>query len=163
MNKEKRITLPEAQEQFAKSIYNRIWGLLEKKDRTPSGDEDLLLSAYASLYHWKIIGTVINLQRGYWMLSRVYQTLNQVEQALEWALKCQEITEENSAEMEDFDLAFAREGLARAFALAGDLDQARENYDLAAELGKIIKDPEDQQVFMKDFNSGNWYELTRSK
>jgi predicted DNA-binding protein len=112
-------------------------GAAGKKDRIPSNDEYLLLIAYASLYHWKIIGTVINLQRGYWMLSRVYQTLKQVEQALEWVLKCQEITEENSAEMEDFDLA--------------------------AELGKIIKDPEDQRGFMKDFNSGDWYELTRRK
>ncbi len=135
MIEEKRITLLEAQEEFAKSIYNSIWELLEKKDRTPSDDEDLLLSAYASLYHWKMIGTVINLQRGYWMLSRVYQTLNQEGHALEWALKCQEITEENSAEMEDFDLAFA---------LAGNLNQARENYDLAAEPGKIIKNSDDQ-------------------
>lgn len=159
MNEEPRITLQEAQRKFAKSIYNGIWELLEKEDRTPSEDEDLLLSAYASLYHWKMIGTVVNLQRGYWMLSRVYQTLGQAEQALQWALKCQKLTVENPSEMEDFDLAFAREGLARAFAIAGNLDQAKENHDLAAELGKEIADPQDQLVFMKDFNSGNWYDL----
>ena len=32
MNEKRRINLQEAQEKFAKSIYNEIWNLLGKKD-----------------------------------------------------------------------------------------------------------------------------------
>lgn len=160
MNQEKRITLPEAQEIFAKSISNQIWGLLEKEDRTNSEDEDLLLCAYSSLYHWKQIGTKVNLQRGYWMISHVHHVLGESQQALDWALKCQLVTENYPDEMEDFDRAYAREGLARAYAQAGDLEQAKKNYSLAAELGEKIKDPDDKQIFIDDFKSGNWFELS---
>lgn len=154
------MTLREAQESFAKTTYNGIWALLEKKDRTPSEDEDLILMAYSSLYHWKQIGTEVNLQRGYWMISRVYQVLGDSQQALDWAHRCQQITDKYPGKMEDFDLAYAREGLARAYALAGDLEKAKKEYDLAAELGESIEDPEDRQIFINDFESGNWYQVT---
>lgn len=160
MSEDKKNPLKEEHLQFAKSTNNKVWSLLEKSVRSPAEDQEMLLTAYASLYHWMNAGTAVNTQRGYWMLSRVYQVLNQGETALEWALKCQEITENNLAEMEDFDLAFAREGLARAYALAGDLDRAKEQYDLAAELGTEIEDPEDQEVFMKDFKGGDWHQFS---
>jgi len=160
MNQEKKITLLEAQEIFAKSSFNGIWELLEKSKRTPEDNENLLLGAYASLYHWKQVGTAVNLQRGYWMISRVYQVLGEAQQALDWARKCQQVTENYPAGMEDFDRAFAREGLARAYAMVDELEKAREQYDLAAELGKLIEDPDDKRIFMKDFENGNWYQLS---
>jgi tetratricopeptide (TPR) repeat protein len=159
MSGDTKLTLSEAQLKFAKLIYNNIWGLLNKSDRTASEDEDMLLSAYASLYHWKQVGNEINLQRGYWMLSRVYQTMGHADQAIEWALKCQRITKENPTVMADFDLAYAEEGLARAYALAGDLKKAEKHYKLATDLGNKIKDPEDQKIFLGDLQDGNWYQL----
>lgn len=160
MNEEKEMTQIEAQLKFAKSSFNGIWELLNKTKRTPDDDENLLLGAFASLYHWKQVGTAVNIQRGYWMISRVYQVLGDADQALQWAIKCQAVTKDNPSEMEDFDPAFAREGLARAYALAGDIEKAQEHYDLAAELGDEIADSEDRQVFLNDFESGNWYEVS---
>ena len=145
--------------EFAKSTNNRVWELLKKNERSPADDQEMLLAAYASLYHWMNAGTAVNHQRGYWLLSRVYRVLSQGEPALEWALKCQEITEKHLAEMNDFDLAFAREGLARAYAFSGDHERAKEQYDLAAGLGNKIMDPEDRQIFMKDFREGDWNKL----
>jgi len=159
MSEDNQTALRETQLKFAKSIFNGIWDLLEKTDRTPLEDEDLLIGAFASLYHWKQVGTAVNFQRGYWMISRVYQTLGEKSQALAWALKCQAATEENLAEMEDFDLAFAQEGLARAYALNGDLKKAQEHYLLAAELGEQIKDPEDKEIFLRDLQGGDWFQL----
>ena len=159
MNEEKMFTLLDAQEKFAKSIYNQIWNLLDKKDRTPSENEDLVLSAYASLYHWKQIGTEVNLQRGYWMVSKVYQCLGIVDQAVNWAEKSQDITERYSDDMEDFDLAYAQEGLARAYAQSGDFKRAKRHYDQAAIFGELIQDPEDKLVFDKDFQGGDWFKL----
>jgi hypothetical protein len=61
--------------------------------------------------------------------------------------------------MEDFDLAYAQEALARAFALAGDQDQALVHWRKAADLGDQIQDPEDRRIFQGDFQSGNWHQL----
>ncbi len=152
-------SLQEAHLKFAKSTNNRVWELLEKTGRTPSEDQEMLLAAQASLYHWLNAGTAVHAQRGCWILSRVYITLNRAEPALEWALKCQEITENSLSEMEDFDLAYAQESIARAYAQAGDQEQAEKHYALAAKLGKNIADPEDQQIFMNDLKGGDWYDL----
>jgi len=157
MNEEIRLTLLEAQEKLAKSIYNGLWELLEKEDRTPSEDEDLLLGAYSSLYYWKQVGTTVNLQRGYWMISRVHLTLENKDDALAWALKCLALTEKNTEKMEDFDLAFAQESLARAYALAGDLERAKNHYRQAVALGEKIQDPEDKKVFVNDLTGGDGF------
>ena len=73
------------------------------------------------------------------------------------AMRCMEITESHRSEMEDFDLAFAYEGLARAHALAGNLAEARKNFDLASQLGAVIADDEDRQIFMDNLKAGKWF------
>ena len=143
--------------QFAKNTNKRVWDLLEQSKRSRVEDEEMLLAAYASLYHWRKAGTAVHTQRGYWMLSRVYLSQNRADAALEWALKCQEITENFPAEMDDFDLAFSQEGLARAYALSGDPDFAKKHFVMAVELGEKIKDPEDKQIFLNDLQGGNWF------
>ncbi|NQS91289.1 MAG: hypothetical protein HQ574_02685 [Chloroflexi bacterium] len=75
------------------------------------------------------------------MLSRVYIALGKSE------------------EMEDFDLAFAQEGLARAYALTGKLGLAKIHLSKPTLLGKQIEDPEDRQIFEEDLNGGDWYQL----
>lgn len=161
MNDEIKLTLSEAQEKFAKSAYNGIWKLFESMNRTASEDEDMLLSAYASLYHWKQIGTEIHLQRGYWMISKVHHMLGNADLALAWAKKCLMVTKDHPSAMHDFDLAYAQEGMARAYTLSGDLVKAKVHYEEAAALGKKITDPEDQKIFLGDFQSGDWSQLTK--
>lgn len=160
MSEELLYSLPEAQIEFAKSAYNGIWGLLEKENRSAEDDLEMLLAAYASLYHWKKAGTAVHEQRGSWMISRVYQVLGRAPDALEWAQRCQELTEKHPRDMKDFDLAYAQEGLARAWALAGDLGQAQEYWEQAASLADRIADPEDKKIFLADFQGGDWYLLS---
>ena len=163
MSDEKKDSLKEKHLQFAKSTNNRVWDLLEKADRSLADDQEMLLTVYASLYHWMNAGTAVNSQRGFWMLSRVYQVLNRGEDAMEWALRCQEITDNKPGEMKDFDLAFAQEGLARAYAMTGSLDRAKHHYNQAVVLGQKIKDPEDKKVFVNDLSSGDWFQFTPDK
>ena len=159
MGEDKKYTLDEAQLVFAKSSFNSIWPLLDKPDRTLDEDRDMLLAAFTSLYHWRVVGTAVQEQRGSWMIARVNQVLGRAEDALEWALRCYEITEANPAEMKDFDLAYAEEGLARAYALSGDDDKAQKHKQKAVELGDKIKDPEDKEIYLGDLQGGNWYNL----
>ncbi len=159
MAEEIKITIQQAQQDFAKSIFNGIWELLNKSDRSPQEDEEMLLRAYASLYHWKQVGGPVNFQRGYWMISRVYQALGDADGALTWAIKCQQETEDHSADLEDFDLAYAQEGLARTYAMRGEQEKARIHYQKALDLGDGIQDPEDKKIFCDDFQGGDWYQL----
>jgi tetratricopeptide (TPR) repeat protein len=159
MSDEKRFTLSQAHQKFAKSTFNSIWELLEKEDRSQEEDQEMLLAAYASLYHWTKVGTAIHYQRGSWMISKVHQSLGEAEPSLAWAFRCLEISETHSSEMEDFDLAYAQEALARAYALAGDQEKALYHWQQAANLGERIKDPEDKEIFEGDFRGGNWHQL----
>ena len=160
MGDEKKYSITEAHQQFAKSTNHRVWDLLDLSSRTEAEEEELLLAASTSLYHWLQVGTAVHAQRGHWMLSRVHVVLGRKGDALDQALKCQAISDTNLDEMEDFDLAFAQESLARAYALAGDLNKARKHHQKAVALGEAVKDPEDQKIFLGDLESGEWFGLT---
>ena len=61
-----------------------------------------------------------------------------------------EIAEANPESMEDFDLPFAYEALARAQAVAGDRERS-ESYDREARAAaERIADPEDREVVLGD-------------
>jgi tetratricopeptide (TPR) repeat protein len=159
MKPKQTFTLLEARQELAKQSNQRFWDLLETSNRTSTEDEELLLAAYASIYLWKEVGTAVHTQRGYWLVARAYISLQQADDAISWAEKCLKITEKNPEEMEDFDLAYAQESLARAYALAGMLDQAQRHRAEAERLGEQIEDAEDRKIFWGDFQGGDWYQL----
>jgi hypothetical protein len=160
MDETPRYTLEQAHLQFAKSINGQVWDLLGKPDRSPSDDERMIHAAHASLYHWlNAGGTGLHHQRGEWLLAHVYTVLALAEPALRHALRCQELTYEFADLMQDFDRAYANEGLARAHALAGNRSSALEYLKLAQASGAAIQNDEDRDIFMGDFNSGDWHGL----
>ncbi len=157
MEGNEKLTLAEAHLAFAKRTNGEVWGLLEKDQRSEDEDRRMLLAAYASQYHWLHVGTVVNQQRGEWMIARVYTVLGIADQALQHANRCVELTESFKDQMEDFDIAFAYEGLARANALAGNRQEAHRNLELAKAAGEAIADAEDNEIFMADLDCGDWY------
>jgi hypothetical protein len=159
MTEEKTYTEAEAQRHFAAKINGDVWGLLEKADRSKADDEVMVHAAHASCCHWLAVGTGVHHQRGEWMIARVYSELGLAEAALRHARRCQELTEEHADLMEDFDRAYALEGLARAHAVAGDHDQAREYLALAQKAGEAIADEESRKFFTGDLEGGSWYGL----
>jgi len=72
------------------------------------------------------------------------------------ANRCLELTEEHSSEMEDFDKAFAYEAVARANAVAGNRDEALKYIELAEKAGEAIADEQSKEIFVGDFNGGDW-------
>lgn len=128
--------------------FNRAWALMAKKDRTPADDEEMLIIAFASRYHWSRVGTPANFARGEWQIARVYGLLGRHEEAVRHSRRCLEITE--SARLQDFDLAFAYEGMARSLALSGSTDEARVYADRATTAGTKIAEEEDRQIFLAD-------------
>jgi hypothetical protein len=68
----------------------------------------------------------------------VYAVLHRPQAALHHAQRCLEICRAN--EIGDFDLAFAYEALARAHAVAGDVDKGKAYLAQAEKAGANIED-----------------------
>lgn len=146
----------EAHRLFARQTNGRVWELLEKVDRTPADEREMLAAAYASLFHWLHAGTVVHEQRGQWLIARVQLELGHQGEALRHARRCKGLTEANQEAMEDFDLAFAEEVMARVDSLRGEVGTAREALQRAMAAGRAIQDAEDRQIFFDSLRGGPW-------
>ena len=130
--------------QLGVDLFNHVWTLLAKPQRTPEEDDEMIHAAHASRHHWSRAGTATNLARGEWQCSRVYAVLGRAEPALHHALRCLAYTEV-AEEAEDWDLPFAYEALARACLVAGDEEGAREHAARARELAAAIREADDRE------------------
>jgi hypothetical protein len=132
---------------LAVELFNSVWRLLESRE----DDERMLHAAHASAYHWSEAPECEprNRARSEWQVSRVYAVLGRAEPAVHHAQRCLDICEANADNMEDWDLPFAYEALARAHDVAGDTEEARRSEQRARELGEQIGDPEDREQLAK--------------
>jgi hypothetical protein len=135
----------------AVDLFNHVWTLLEKQDRTTEEDDRMIHAAHASRYHWEKVGTPVNLARGEWQVSRVYSVLERSEPALFHAERCLQICQDH--DIGDFDLAFAYEALARASAVAGDEEDRDRYLQLAEEASEKIQKKEDREIVLSDLKS----------
>lgn len=152
-----RYTLEEAHKEFARRANGQVWKLLEKADRTLAENEEMELAAFACLYHWMYAGKEVHHQRGEWLIARVYTVLGDTAHALKHANRCLLLTEQYPSHMQDFDMAYAYEGIARANALGGDRGIAARYLQMARAAGEAITNAEDKQIFMGDLQNGEWY------
>jgi hypothetical protein len=139
---------PEDRRKLAVDLFNHVWTLLEKPERTVAEDDEMVHAAHASRLHWGHVGTAVNLVRGEWQIARVYATLGRGEPALYHARRCLELCD--GAELEEWDLPFAYEALARANLAAGNEDEARRYADLARREGAKITDADDRELLEQD-------------
>ena len=146
MGDEKRYTLEESHRHLAASLFNETWDLLEQEDRTVEQDARMVNTAYASRYHWGEVGKPKHWAVGEWQIARVHATLDHPDSSLRHARRALEILEENG--ITGFHLASAYEGLARAYSVAGDVEEARRYVRLAQQEGDKLTDPEDKEVLM---------------
>jgi hypothetical protein len=141
----------EEHKKFATGLFNLTWSFLDKKDRSGEDDEKMLNAAHASLYHWMEIGTPLEFERGEWQVSRVYSTLKRGEPTLHHARRCLEICQNNN--IGDFDIAFAYEALARAYAVSSSKTECEKHIKLAKEAGEQIKGEQDKNYFFSELKT----------
>ena len=142
----------EEQRRLAANLFNLTWSLLSKDDRTTEDDDRMLHAAHASRFHWGEVGANVNFVRGEWQCSRVYAVLGRAEPALYHAQRCLDWCE-GGEDLEDFDLPYAYEALARAHLVAGNAEEADKYRKLACELGERIVDDDDRELFLRDIES----------
>jgi hypothetical protein len=136
--------------QLAVDLFNHVWTLLRRDGRTVEQDDEMIHAAHASRHHWAEAGTAVNLARGEWQCSRVYATLGRAEPALHHARRCLEICEANAGDLEEFDLPFAYEALARAHAVAGDRAESERWTRRGREAAAAIRDDDDRELVLAD-------------
>jgi hypothetical protein len=132
-----------SERQLGVDLFNEVWRLMESRE----DDERMLHAAHASAYHWAQAPECEpkNRARSEWQVSRVYAVLGRAEPALHHAQRCLELCEGNLENLEDWDLPFAYEALARAYKAAGKEEESRRSLALARKTGGRIADTEDRE------------------
>ncbi len=78
----------EIHKRIAVDLLNQTWDLIDKDQRTDEETRTLVNSAHASLYHRRRVGTPLVVQRGEWLIARVYTLLGAREAAKDHAGEC---------------------------------------------------------------------------
>jgi hypothetical protein len=145
---------PEEHRRLGVELYNGTWELIERQDRTPDEDDEMLHRAHASAYHWlQAPHTPANLARSHWLCSRVHVLMGQPEGALYHARRCLALVEGHPDEMEEWDLPGAYEALARAHLAAGEDSEAARYKSLGLETVAKVADEEDRKHIEADLAS----------
>ncbi|MEW5825229.1 MAG: hypothetical protein AB1778_00150 [Candidatus Bipolaricaulota bacterium] len=139
-----------AHRHFSADAFNRTWALLDKPDRSAEDDEQMLLCAAASLWHWtqRDDATAENLSVGYWLVSRVHAVAGCAEESARYARLA--LTEAEKPDVGPFYLAYAYEALARAEAAAGRRKPAIDNLAKARRVAETVPDASSRQMLLDD-------------
>jgi hypothetical protein len=151
MATEKTMSEQEWHKKSAVDLFNLTWDLLDKEERTVEEDDKMVHAAHASRFHWGEIGEPLQFERGEWQISRVYSVLKRPQAALYHAERCLAICTAN--EIADFDIAFAYEAMARAYALAGDAARSQEYVGLAEHAAQKIEDAGTRDYFLSELST----------
>jgi len=145
--------------EMAKAANQLAWALLEQQDRTESETQEMMHAAHASYYLWGKVDQGAPLQRGARLLSRAYLMAGQHPLALAYARQCLARTETDPGPLADFDFFYAQEGMARALAAVGEVEQARHYLARAREWATKIADDEDRAIVEGDLTAEPWFGL----
>lgn len=145
-------------------LNNSVWDELSAGTITETSPVDererLLYAAYTSTYHWLQVGTVANHLRGEHLISRVAARIGEAEIALRHARRCLELAESHPNEVEDWDLAFALEALARAEAATGDTISASSTFARAIAATAAVVDGDDRSVLEGELRREPWFGIS---
>jgi hypothetical protein len=133
---------------LATELFNSVWTLLDKPERTMAEDDQMLHAAHASRYHWGVVGTARESSIGEWQISRVYVALQRSEPAIHHARRALEIARDGN--IGPFFVAYAYEALARGHAVKGDRDFTKRYIDLARDSGKAITEDDEKKMLEDD-------------
>jgi hypothetical protein len=138
----------------AVALFNAVWQMLDDPDRAPAEDDQMVHAAHASRWHWSQAAELAGDQQlavGEWQCSRVYSVLGRGEPAVHHAKASLAICEARG--LGDWVVAAAHEALTRAYAVAGDRDEARAWLERARAATAAIAEPADREVIDSDLAS----------
>jgi hypothetical protein len=116
--------------QFGKQCFNAAWDLIVREERTPPQEDEMLLLAMTSRWHWGKVGGPEETSIADWQISHVACLLGLGDLALRFAGRALEAAEREA--WGGWRLGSAHEGMARASATVGDRE-SRQHHFAAAE------------------------------
>ena len=142
-----------AHKYFSVNCFNKAWDLIDKSDRTPAEDEEMIRLSLASHYHWtqRDDYSPTSASTGHWQTSRIYAILGQAENARRYGQLCLE-----ASQVEDvppFYLGYAYEALARAEAVGGDREKSNQFINEAKAAAENIEKPDDNKQLLGDLGT----------
>lgn len=129
--------------ELATQLFNRCWDLLGTT-RDADDDVELMTAAFSSRFHWLNAGAVEQWIISDWMVARAAAAIGEGELALRFAKRAHSAAQEN--EIPDWLIASSAEGVARAYAAIGDVEEFNNWFALATRLIDVIADPEDKAL-----------------
>lgn len=141
----------------AVDLFNHTWTLIERPFLTDEDMDDMIHSAHASRHHWGKYSQhePHHRARGEWQISHVYAILKMPDSAVYHGKRCLQICEDHG--IGDWDIAYAHEALARAYAAAGNRAEFEKHYSMAQVLGENIEELDDKKQLFTDLKADPWY------
>jgi hypothetical protein len=134
----------EEHNRLGRQLFNSTWELIDKPDRSPDDDVEMLLRATASRYHWGQIGGPEEVASGDWQVAHVACLVGLADLAQRFAARS--LATATAEGWRGWRLASAHEGMARACAAAGD-SLGRSRHVAAAEAALAEEaDEEDREI-----------------
>jgi hypothetical protein len=142
-----------AHKYFSANCFNKAWDLIDKSDRTPAEDEEMIRLSLASHYHWtrRDDYSPTGASIGHWQTSRIYVILGQVENARRYGQLCLQASW--AEDVPPFYLGYAYEALARAEAFGGNRDKSEEFINKAKAAAEEIEKTEDRKALLDDLGT----------
>jgi hypothetical protein len=122
-------------------LFNGAWDLIDKTDRSDDDSVEMLLRAFASRWHWGQVGGSLQISSGDWQIAHVASLMGLDQLALLFAARCLGAVEADHGG--GWRLASAHEGMARAYASAGDAEGRALHMRLADEA--LAAEPEEEE------------------
>jgi hypothetical protein len=144
----------------ATETFNRCWTLLDQDQLDADQQRELERTAMASLYHWSVVGGAKEEAIGEWMVARVCVRLGFAEEAIRHAARAAEVVSEHG--LGDYLVASTLEGLARAHALAGQLETATMLKEAAVRALDVISNEQDRALIERQIAEEPWFGVPAS-
>jgi hypothetical protein len=138
-----------AQRWFAIEMNNRAWDLVEKVERTPEENEQMISAAHAARSHWSAIGKPIHALRAETLLATAYLAAGRPELSLHHAERCQAQSAQLGEEQTAFDRACLHGGLSAALLRLGRAQDSKVAYAQAAKWVEEFDHPDEKAIFEK--------------
>jgi hypothetical protein len=150
MTKKPDFEISAAHKYFSAECFNRAWDFIDKPIRKTREDEEMLRLSLASLWHWsqREDCTPTNLSVGYWQVSRVFALLRQADNARHYGELSLKASQEKG--VLPFYQGYAYEALARAEAVAGDIEKTEQFLIQAHQVAATLPDPKEKKQLLKD-------------
>ena len=142
---------PEGKAKLAAELFNYVWTLLERDERSERETDRMIDAAHASRFFWEEVGEPVNHVRGEWQISRAYAMAGRGEEARRHAERCLEVCQEHG--IGDFDLAYAWEAMARAEAVRGDSEATARYRERARAAAEQVAEAEDRELVIRDLET----------